>query len=91
MAQNLAIHEYSDWDQQKISCANFYLQKWDKIVFSTQLVSREAAVNAVINAYNLVGISSPKVYFMSSTSFVQSLVLKSINWDRNLLLNRTTE
>jgi hypothetical protein len=91
MAQDWAIDEYSDWNQQKISCANFYLQKWDEIIFSTQPVIYEAAVNAVIDAYNLVGISSPKVYFMSSTSFVQSLVLKSINWDSNLLLKRKLE
>jgi hypothetical protein len=64
---------------------NDYTSRWDKIIFSTKPVDREKERAAVLNAYNLAGsiptsgsMFAPDIYFLTSTSPEQGLLLKYI-------------
>jgi hypothetical protein len=50
-----------------------YIDKWDKILFSTQPVDRAKATKAVIDAYGAMGRYAPEIFFLSSPSLEQNL------------------
>ncbi len=68
---------YNQRTQEEIDLTNFYLDKWDKILYSTQPVDRAKAEKAILDAYHYVGLSSPKIYFLTSPSPEQCSNLKS--------------
>jgi hypothetical protein len=55
-----------------------YIDKWDKILFSTQPVDREKATKAVINAYSAIDLPSPEIFFLSSPSLEQSEIFNLV-------------
>jgi hypothetical protein len=42
-----------------------YIEKWDRILFSTQPVDREKATKAVIDAYKAIDLPPPEIFFLS--------------------------
>jgi hypothetical protein len=69
---------YSQRTEEQIALTNFYLNKWDEIIYSTQPVDRLQAERAVVNAYQRFGLSAPKILFLTSPSSQQVSVLNSI-------------
>jgi hypothetical protein len=61
-----------------------YIEKWDKILFSTQPVDRSKATKAVIDAYKAIGLPQPEIFFLSSPSLEQNSFFHSISHDDNL-------
>ena len=59
-----------------------YIQKWDKILFSTQLVDRNKATKAVIDAYKAINLPPPEIFFLSSPSLEQNLNFVSLSGDK---------
>lgn len=59
-----------------------YIEKWDKILFSTQPVGREKATKAVIDAYGAIGLPSPEIFFLSSPSLEQNLNFVTLSGDK---------
>jgi hypothetical protein len=51
---------------EEISLAKSYMDKWDKIVFSTQPIDRDRAAVVVKNAYKLIELPMPKLFFLPS-------------------------
>jgi hypothetical protein len=51
---------------EEISLAKSYMDKWDKIVFSTQPIDRDRASAAVKNAYKLLDLTVPELFFLPS-------------------------
>jgi hypothetical protein len=47
---------------EEISLAISYMDKWDKIVFSTQPIDRERATKAVKDAYKFLKLPAPKLF-----------------------------
>jgi hypothetical protein len=60
-----------------------YIEKWDKILFSTQPVDREKATKAVIDAYKAIDLPPPEIFFLSSPSLEQNSFFHSISHDDN--------
>jgi hypothetical protein len=60
-----------------------YIDKWDKILFSTQPVDREKATKAVIDAYSEIDLSPPEIFFVSSPSLEQNSFFYSVSYDNN--------
>jgi hypothetical protein len=50
-----------------------YIEKWDKILFSTQPVDRDKATKAVIDAYKAIDLPPPEIFFLSSPSLMSLL------------------
>jgi fibrillarin-like rRNA methylase len=69
---------YNQRTQGEIDLTNFYLEKWDKILYSTQPVDRAKAEKAILDAYHYLGLSAPKIYFLTSPSPEQCSTLKTI-------------
>lgn len=67
---------YYQRTQEEIDLTNFYLDKWDKILYSTQPVDRSKAEKAIVNAYHYLGLSAPEIYFLTSPSPEQCSNLK---------------
>lgn len=61
-----------------------YIEKWDKILFSTQPVDRAKATKAVIDAYKAIDLPPPEIFFLSSPSLEQNSFFHSISHDDNL-------
>jgi hypothetical protein len=59
-----------------------YIDKWDKILFSTQPVDRDKATKAVIDAYGEIGLPPPEIFFLSSPSLEQNLNFVSVSGDK---------
>jgi hypothetical protein len=51
---------------EEISLAKSYMDKWDKIVFSTQPIDRDKAAKAIKNAYKFLKLPAPELFFCSS-------------------------
>ncbi|WP_310484926.1 hypothetical protein [Chamaesiphon sp. VAR_48_metabat_403] len=60
-----------------------YINKWDKILFSTEPVDRDKATKAVIDAYSAIDLPPPEIFFLSSPSSEQNLFFHSISHDDN--------
>ena len=60
-----------------------YIDKWDKILFSTEPVDRAKATKAVIDAYNSIDLPPPEIFFLSSPSLEQNSFFHSISHDDN--------
>jgi hypothetical protein len=60
-----------------------YIDKWDKILFSTQPVDREKATKAVIDAYSAIDMPPPEIFFLSSPSLEQNSFFHSVSYDDN--------
>jgi hypothetical protein len=60
-----------------------YIEKWDKILFSTQPVDRDKATKAVIDAYKAIDLPPPEIFFLSSPSLEQNSFFYSISHDDN--------
>jgi hypothetical protein len=60
-----------------------YIEKWDKILFSTQPVDRDKATKALIDAYKAIDLPPPEMYFLSSPSLEQNSFFYSISHDDN--------
>ena len=56
-----------------------YIQKWDKILFSTQPVDRNKATKAVVDAYKAIDLPPPEIFFLSSPSLEQNLNFVSLS------------
>ena len=69
---------YNQRTPEEIRLTNFHIDKWDKILYSTQPIDRSKAEAAVINAYHHIGMSPPEIYFLTSPSRSQCLALSSI-------------
>jgi hypothetical protein len=69
---------YNKRTQEEIDLTNFYLDKWDKILYSTQPVDRAKAEAAVLNAYHHIGMPTPEIYFLTSPSRTQMSTLSSM-------------
>jgi hypothetical protein len=69
---------YNQRTQEEIELTNFYLDKWDKILYSTQPVDRAKAEKAIVDAYHHLGLSAPEIYFLTSPSPEQCSDLKTI-------------
>jgi hypothetical protein len=67
---------YYQRTQEQIDLTNFYLDKWDKILYSTQPVDQAKAEKAILDAYHHLGLSAPKIYFLTSPSSDQCCNLK---------------
>jgi hypothetical protein len=67
---------YNQRTQEEIDLTNFYLDKWDKILYSTQPVDRAKAEKAILDAYRHLGMSAPEIYFLTSPSPEQCSILK---------------
>jgi hypothetical protein len=59
---------------EEISLAKHYIDKWNKILFSTQSIQKETATLVVNNAYNLLDLPSPNLIFLPSSSIDYSLL-----------------
>jgi hypothetical protein len=59
-----------------------YIDKWDKILFSTQPVDRDKATKAVIDAYSAIDLPTPEIFFLSSPSLEQNLNFVSLSGDK---------
>jgi hypothetical protein len=59
-----------------------YIDKWDKIIFSTQPVDREKATKAVVDAYRAIDLPPPEIFFLSSPSLEQNLNFVSLSDDK---------
>ncbi len=68
---------YNQRTQAEIDLTNFYLDKWDKILYSTQPVDRAKAEKAVLAAYHHLGLSAPEICFLTSPSPEQCATLKA--------------
>jgi hypothetical protein len=68
-------------DYKKI--VDLYIEKWDKILFSTQPVDREKATKAVVDAYKAIDLPPPEIFFLSSPSLEQNSFFHSISHDDN--------
>jgi hypothetical protein len=51
-----------------------YIEKWDKILFSTQPINRDKATKAIIDAYKAIDLAPPEIYFLSSPSLEQKIL-----------------
>jgi hypothetical protein len=60
-----------------------YIEKWDRILFSTQPVDREKATKAVIDAYKAIDLPPPEIFFLSSPSLEQNSFFHSISHEDN--------
>jgi hypothetical protein len=60
-----------------------YIEKWDKILFSTQPVDRDKATKAVIDAYKAIDLPPPEIFFLSSPSLEQNSFFHSLSHDDN--------
>jgi hypothetical protein len=60
-----------------------YIDKWDKILFSTQPVDRDKATKAVIDAYRAIDLPVPEIFFLSSPSLEQNSFFYSVSYDDN--------
>lgn len=60
-----------------------YIEKWDKILFSTQPVDRSKATKAVIDAYKAIDLPPPEIFFLSSPSLEQNSFFHSVSYDEN--------
>jgi hypothetical protein len=69
---------YNQRTQEEIELTNFYLDKWDKILYSTKPVDRSKAEQAVFDAYQSLGMSPPEIFFLTSPSPSESLRLNSL-------------
>jgi hypothetical protein len=63
---------------ENINIIDNYVRKWDATVFSTKPINREKTKTSILNAYNIAGKFTPDIYFLTSTSPQQSLILKRI-------------
>jgi hypothetical protein len=72
---NKQIHEYRQ-------IIDRYIEKWDKILFSTQPVDRDKATKAVIDAYKAIDLSPPEIFFLSSPSLEQNLNFISLSGEK---------
>jgi hypothetical protein len=70
---------YNQRTQEEIDLTNFYFDKWDKIIYSTQPVDRSKAEKAVLDAYRHIGLSIPEILFLTSPSPAQVSLLRSKN------------
>jgi hypothetical protein len=68
---------YNQRTQEEIDLTNFYLEKWDKILYSTQPVDRAKAEKAILDAYHYLGLSTPEICFLTSPSSEQCSTLKT--------------
>lgn len=68
---------YNQRTQEEIDLTNFYLDKWDKILYSTQPVDRAKAEKAILDAYHHLGLSAPVMHFLTSPSPEQCSILKA--------------
>jgi hypothetical protein len=68
---------YNQRTQEEIDLTNFYLDKWDKILYSTQPVDKSKAEKAILDAYHHLGLSAPEIYFLTSPSPEQCANLKT--------------
>ena len=66
---------YNQRTQEEIDLTNFYLDKWDKILYSTHPVDQSKAEAAFINAYHYIGLPTPRIYFITSPSRSQCSIL----------------
>jgi hypothetical protein len=60
-----------------------YIDKWDKILFSTQPLDRDKATQSVIDAYHAIELASPEIFFVSSPSLEQNSFFLSVSYDDN--------
>jgi hypothetical protein len=58
-----------------------YIDKWDKIVFSTKPVDRTKAEASIINAYSCINLPPPAIYFLTSPSLEQCSIFDSIDYE----------
>jgi hypothetical protein len=58
-----------------------YIEKWDKIIFSTKPVVRAKAEAAIIKSYSCIDLPFPKIYFFTSPSLEQCSIFDSIDYD----------
>jgi hypothetical protein len=79
---------YNQRTQEEIDLTNFYLDKWDKILYSTQPVDRSKAEKAVLDAYRHIGLSIPEILFLTSPSPEQVSLLRSKNRRGTIALKR---
>jgi hypothetical protein len=68
---------YNQRTQEEIDLTNFYLDKWDKILYSTQPVDRAKAEKSILGAYHHIGLSAPEILFLTSPSPAQVSLLIS--------------
>jgi hypothetical protein len=68
-------------DYKKI--VNGYIEKWGKILLSTQPVDQNKATRAVIDADKVIDLLPPKIFFLSSPSLEQNSFFHSISSDDN--------
>jgi hypothetical protein len=73
-----SMDHYNLRTQEEINLTNFYLDKWDKILYSTQPVDRFKAEQAVVDAYLHLGLSVPEICFLTSPSPAQVSFLNSV-------------
>jgi hypothetical protein len=59
-----------------------YIEKWDKILFSTQPIDQDKATKAVIDAYKEIDLPPPEIFFLSSPSLEQNLNFVSLSGDK---------
>ncbi len=60
-----------------------YIEKWDRILFSTEPVDRAKATKAVIDAYHAIDLPPPEIFFLSSPSLEQNSFFHSVTYDDN--------
>ncbi len=64
--------------RKELILAESYIQKWDRIMFSTHPIEKEKARIAINNAYRLLDLPCPNLIFLSSP-LVDSSLLISLN------------
>jgi hypothetical protein len=72
---NKPIHGYKEMIDR-------YIDKWDKILFSTQPVDQDKATKAVIDAYRAIDMPPPEIFFLSSPSLEQNMNFVSLSGDK---------
>ncbi|KYC37181.1 hypothetical protein WA1_47000 [Scytonema hofmannii PCC 7110] len=53
-----------------------YLDKWKKIIFSTEKIHRKKATKSLNKAYALNGLSKPRIIFLDSPAAIESIGLQ---------------
>ncbi len=69
---------------KELFLAESYIQKWDKILFSTNSIEKEKAKIAINNTYELLNLKLPNLVFIPSPS-VDSFLLASLDLSECIL------
>lgn len=80
---------------QELVLAESYIQKWERILFSTHSIEKKKAETAIINAYKLLDLPHPNLVFLPSpcvdASFLLSLNLSNCILPKSILKDRLRE